>query len=199
MKGFIKHEEILESDRKIFQSITSGDEVDIIDYACFCTKEYYQENYEDAWIEENLPIRFINSFSKGRADLIFFKHGKLKVIDYKSGSKFVDANDNFQLFVYAFSTILNKDLIDKIETVELQIVQPSINNYSRTTIGIDELVSWGKDVLIPSGRKSTNPSINDIKYGVWCSECPSKLVCRAYEWYKTKKIRISENKKEVVI
>lgn len=67
--------------------------------------------------------------AKGTIDCAALVNGTLKIIDLKFGKGVkVDAEHNLQLMIYAAGALPLFDILDEIQSIELTIFQPRINN-----------------------------------------------------------------------
>lgn len=173
LKSFILKEPMTPEEAMEFSNLVSKEET-ILDYVRYAVHDFKEQQFEECYIEEHLPLPFLGSEMQGRSDLIFRKPEKLKVIDFKSGEVPVEASNNPQLKIYAYGALANKGINPELKEIELQIIQPSINNYSTITITPRELMDWGRDVLMPRARAAVNPTVDDLHYGDHCKRCPCK-------------------------
>lgn len=170
LKGMIRKEALTPEESMAFCELVSKEEV-ILDYVKYAIQDFKKQGFKECLIEHHLPLPFLNKDAQGRSDLIFVRDDKIKVIDFKSGNEKVDVRTNNQLKVYAFGVLANMGYSPKLKEIELQIVQPSINNYEKITMTPQEVLDWGRNVLIPAARKALHPTVEDIHYGVWCKKC----------------------------
>lgn len=79
----------------------------------------------------------------GTADTIIIADGVIHVIDFKYGQGVkVSATDNDQMKCYAIGALEEYDFIYSLNTVVMHIVQPRINNISKSEIDAKDLKTW---------------------------------------------------------
>ena len=80
----------------------------------------------------------------GTCDCVLIHGSTLSIIDLKYGKGVpVSAEQNEQLILYALGAYDAFNLIYNLDKIELNIVQPRINNFSTWEISLTELLLWG--------------------------------------------------------
>ena len=102
----------------------------------------------------------------------------LEIIDYKSGSMFVDPVENFQLAIYWLGTYEKLKHLADIRKVKLTIAQPALDNYNSWEASVRDLDRMKEEVesainRIMEGDVEFAPSEDG------CRWCPAKSVCPA--------------------
>lgn len=140
--------------------------------------------YPDAMvmIEESLK-HSKHDLVYGTTDLGLYsrKASKIIVIDYKHGEGVVVEPTSSQLKYYAeliYDHLISVGVIgprDRVDTVELVIVQPRIRHpkgvIRKHEMTGPELSAWSRDVLFPAIEETLNPDAL-LKIGSWCKFCP---------------------------
>lgn len=114
----------------------------------------------------------------GTADCIIVQGKTVTVIDYKYGKGVaVDAKENTQMMLYGLGALnLLGDLFE-IDTVEMHIFQPRINNVSDWTASAKDLLYWAektvKRIAADAIKGKGKPRAGD-----WCKFCPHAGKCR---------------------
>lgn len=123
----------------------------------------------------------------GTADFVSLKPGRVHVCDLKLGFTEVSAEENYQLMIYGLGILETAEfLFDEIETVELTIIQPRINNFSTWEIEVSELKKWGQDVFIPKAEEALSGDGSFAPGEDTCRFCKAKHKCRARADYFAK-------------
>ena len=102
----------------------------------------------------------------------------LEIIDYKSGSMFVDPVDNLQLAIYWLGTYEKLGRLADIRKARLTIAQPAVDNFNSWDVSVQNLLQIGEDVKdtitrIQDGEVEFVPTESN------CRWCPAKAVCPA--------------------
>lgn len=93
----------------------------------------------------------------GTADTILVNDDTLSIWDYKYGKGVrVRADHNVQLMLYALGAVDKLGLLYDFTTVKMTINQPRIDNLASFTMSLDDLLTWGKDVVMPAADKALN-------------------------------------------
>jgi hypothetical protein len=139
-----------------------------------------------AWVPDGL----------GTADCIIVQDRTITVIDYKYGQGVaVDAKENTQMMLYALGALnLLGDLFD-IETVEMHIYQPRINNVSTWSAAAADLLYWA-DKTVKRIAAEAAKGKGKYKAGAWCRFCPHAGRCRQLtktctEYVETHSLRVA--------
>lgn len=132
----------------------------------------------------------------GTADCIIVQDRTITVIDYKYGQGVaVDAKENTQMMLYALGALnLLGDLFD-IETVEMHIYQPRINNVSTWSAAAADLLYWA-DKTVKRIAAEAAKGKGKYKAGAWCRFCPHAGRCRQLtktctEYVETHSLRVA--------
>ena len=114
----------------------------------------------------------------GTADCIVVQGRTITVIDYKYGQGVsVSAEDNPQMKLYALGALnLLGDLFE-LDTVELHIYQPRINNVSAWATTTPDLLEWAEKTVKPIAAKAIKGK-GAYSAGAWCKFCPHAGRCR---------------------
>lgn len=131
----------------------------------------------------------------GTADCIIVQDKTISVIDYKYGQGVaVDAKENTQMMLYALGALnLLGDLFD-IETVDMHIYQPRINNVSTWSASAADLLYWA-DKTVKRIAADAAKGKGKYKAGAWCKFCPHAGRCRQLtktctEYVETHSLRV---------
>lgn len=116
----------------------------------------------------------------GTADAVVVSPTRLHVIDYKYGKGVkVDADDNPQLMLYGLGALDAYDVLGRIETVTLTIVQPRISGHvSSWTVAADALRAWGRSIE-PIAESALTGDAWLAPSESACRFCPAAGDCRA--------------------
>lgn len=130
-----------------------------------------------------------NSF--GTADAIVINGDELQIHDLKFGRGVrVDAENNYQLMIYALGALRVFDLGTEFSTVRLFIHQPRLNHVSEWALTVQELLKFGD--VVKKAAKAAIKIFNDAEKGNiipiesfrpsekacrWCKAAPT---CAAY-------------------
>lgn len=155
-----------------------------------CAEEYCNyvlEQYEKAkeycsdpmiFIEQRLDLsRWVeNGFGTG--DCVIISDEVLHIIDDKHGlGVLIESEGNTQMMCYALGALeAFEDLYD-INHIKMTIFQPRRENVSTSTISKDELLTWAKEVLMPTAALAYEGK-GDFKAGDHCQFCKVKATCR---------------------
>jgi len=115
----------------------------------------------------------------GTIDDVIIAGATLDVIDLKYGKGVrVSAQENSQLMLYALGTLQEYSFLYHIDTVRMHIHQPRLDAVSVYEIQAEDLLKWGKDVVIPKAAQAhlgEGPQVT----GSWCGFCKAKHRCAA--------------------
>lgn len=148
------------------------------DYAAFCVEEFTALGKKAKYfIETRVSMENYAKECFGTLDFSAVNSKRLKIIDLKTGRGEVDAEENFQLFLYALG--MDNVLCDNYayEEIELIIFQPSLGAVSRSVITRDELLDWAEDFLRPNAKYAYAGG-GQYKAGDHCKFCPAASGCR---------------------
>lgn len=118
--------------------------------------------------EYTFTATWLQSKPQTTVDVALYVQDELHIVDYKTGTIFVDVNDNEQLLFYAACAI---ELAPKAKGVWIHIVQPWANNIASVFIPLADLASFMKraceaEEKILRGDVSFGPSDH-------CKFCPA--------------------------
>lgn len=115
----------------------------------------------------------------GTADCVIVQGGTVTVIDYKYGQGVpVSAVENPQMRLYALGAYnLLSDIYD-IDTIEMHIYQPRINNISSDSLTAAELLIWANETVKPAAAQASK-GVGEYSPGDHCKFCPHAGRCRA--------------------
>jgi hypothetical protein len=129
---------------------------------------YIEQKFDIAWLHPE----FYGTSDAGILKRSFFGNSMV-VVDYKHGYGIVEVEHNEQLMFYALG-VLGKDNPNKVQKVELVIIQPNAPHPSgpirswRTTA--EELYAWGYEVLKPAAELASTDNA-PLNIGPWCRYC----------------------------
>ena len=132
----------------------------------------------------------------GTCDCLILQGQTLTVIDYKYGVGVpVSAQDNPQMQLYALGALNDYGIAYEVDTVEMHIYQPRINNISVATISTADLLAWADKVVKPAAALAAKGK-GEYKAGEHCRFCPHAGRCRALtktctEYVNTHGMRVS--------
>ena len=106
-------------------------------------------------------------------------HGNLlTIIDYKYGQGVpVSAEGNPQMMLYALGALNDYGFAYDVTRVEMHIYQPRINNISRCSLLVEDLLEWAEQTVKPTAAKAAKGE-GDYRAGEWCKFCPHAGRCR---------------------
>lgn len=114
----------------------------------------------------------------GTSDVVIIRSGYLHIIDLKYGKGVpVSADDNPQLRLYALGSLYDLDPVYEIQTVQMTIYQPRLDNISTDTISAKDLYEWGDQVIKPAAKLAMTDDA-PFAAGDWCMFCPARRDCR---------------------
>lgn len=132
----------------------------------------------------------------GTCDCLILQGRTMTVIDYKYGVGVpVSAQDNPQMMLYALGALNDYGIAYDVDTVEMHIYQPRINNISAATISTADLLAWADKVVKPAAALAAKGK-GEYKAGEHCRFCPHAGRCRALtktctEFVNTHGMRVS--------
>ena len=115
----------------------------------------------------------------GTCDCVLIHGSTLSIIDLKYGKGVpVSSEQNEQLILYALGAYDAFNLIYNLDKIELNIVQPRINNFSTWEISLTELLLWGDYFKVQAekalgGNGELGPSAKACKF------CKARDICTA--------------------
>lgn len=132
----------------------------------------------------------------GTCDCIIIQDETLTIIDYKYGQGVaVSATDNPQMKLYALGAMNDYGIAMDVKKVELHIFQPRMNNISKDSLTVEELMTWADKTVKPTAEKAAQ---GKGKYapGEHCRFCQHGGKCRALtklctEYLETHGLRVA--------
>lgn len=132
-----------------------------------------------AAVEQKVDISGYVAGCFGTADMVIASPDKLHIIDLKLGKGVpVYAENNTQLMIYALGVLKTVEPIFDIETAELTIHQPRLQNVNTWELSIPDLKVWGEEVLKHRGAMALAGG-GEFVAGEHCRFCKAKNQCRA--------------------
>jgi hypothetical protein len=115
----------------------------------------------------------------GTCDCILIHGSTLSIIDLKYGKGVpVSSEQNEQLILYALGAYDAFNLIYNLDKIELNIVQPRINNFSTREISLTELLLWG-DYFKVQAEKALGGNGELVPSAKACKFCKARDICTA--------------------
>ena len=115
----------------------------------------------------------------GTCDCILIHGSTLSIIDLKYGKGVpVSAEKNEQLILYALGAYNAFSLIYDIKKIEMNIVQPRLNNYSSWEVDLTELLLWG-DYFSVQSSKALSGDGELVPSPKACKFCKARDICSA--------------------
>lgn len=115
----------------------------------------------------------------GTCDCILIHGTTLSIIDLKYGKGVpVSAEKNEQLILYALGAYNAFSLIYDIKKIEMNIVQPRLNNYSSWEVDLTELLLWG-DYFNVQSSKALSGNGDLVPSAKACKFCKARDICSA--------------------
>ena len=115
----------------------------------------------------------------GTCDCILIHGTTLSIIDLKYGKGVpVSAEKNEQLILYALGAYNAFSLIYDIKKIEMNIVQPRLNNYSSWEVDLTELLLWG-DYFSVQSSKALSGDGELVPSPKACKFCKARDICSA--------------------
>lgn len=148
-------------------------------YADFCM--YDAEEGDVCAVETRLDITKYIPDGFGTGDFMRVKptKGILKFKDLKYGKGVaVSAVNNTQLKIYALGALDWWGWMYDIDTVEVSIFQPRINNNSTWSISVEELTAWAESELAPKAQMAFKGE-GAYAPGNHCKFCRARVKCKA--------------------
>ncbi len=114
----------------------------------------------------------------GSSDVVIVYEGGIHIIDYKHGSgTFVSCENNPQLMIYAYGSLLMFESLFEIEDINMTIIQPRLNNVSEWSCRKDELIEWTINEVKPKAALAWAGQ-GDFKCGTHCTFCRCRFDCK---------------------
>lgn len=133
----------------------------------------------------------------GTGDCLILENGRLTVIDYKYGMGVpVSAENNAQMLCYALGAINDFGAVYDVETVEMCIFQPRINNVSEWVQELTQVLDWANRELKPAADKAYSGK-GGYCAGSWCKFCNHAGKCRELSKVCTTTVEMYGKKRKV--
>ena len=131
------------------------------------------------FIEERIDLTEYVPEGFGTGDAIIIANGVLTLKDLKYGKGVpVSAESNKQMMLYGLGALHKFGWIYGIDTVELTIYQPRIDNISTWSVSVAALKAWAETELRPKAKMAFDGE-GDFIPGEHCRFCKAKAQCRA--------------------
>lgn len=131
------------------------------------------------WLEVRLHHPWVNGIY-GTADAIIMDEDQRRLIvaDYKHGQGVeVSAERNPQLMIYGLMAYLWLDLLYDIDTIEMRIYQPRLDNISVWSVEPQTLLNWHHRELTPAIVRLDHESGLMVPSEKGCRFCKAAAVC----------------------
>ena len=134
-------------------------------------------------IEQRVDLNDFVPDSFGSSDAIIIAGDTLHVYDLKYGRGVrVSARNNPQMMLYALGALMGPGETYPVSKVEMSIVQPRLNSFSRFEITTALLADWTAKTLVPAARLAYEGK-GDFVPGDHCEFCRCKATCKALAEY----------------
>ena len=147
-----------------------------IEYTCNILKSNI-----DIQLEASTSLRCFGLHEcDGHSDVVITSPGRRDVIDYKFGAGIpVHAENNIQGMCYAAGSFKSKDELINTPEINIHIVQPRLDSFTKWTISGPKLLTWLDEVLIPgilASRVDYAPCIPGASQCRFCvgMRCPAR-------------------------
>ena len=135
------------------------------------------------FLETKIDLSGIIPEGHGTRDVAIVAAGTLVIIDLKYGKGVpVSAENNKQLMLYAAGTLAEMDVLYGIDTVEMVIYQPRLDNISTYTMAAGDLRAWVDTEARPKAALAFAGE-GDYQPGDHCKFCKGKATCKALADY----------------
>lgn len=135
------------------------------------------------FIEQRLDMTDYVEEGFGTADAIVIGNNVLRMSDLKYGKGVpVYSEDNPQLKLYALGAYKEFSHIFDIDTIEMNIYQPRLDNISVWSISVVDLLEWAENELKPKAKLAYEGK-GEFNPGKGCMWCRAKATCRALADY----------------
>ena len=139
-------------------------------------------------IEQKLSLSNYIPQSFGTSDCFIYNDTTLIIIDLKFGKGVeVSAVENDQLKIYALGAVGHVYETNKIETVEMHVYQPRLNNIESYTLSRVELATWYKEEVFENAKLAFAGK-GDYKAGEHCKFCRALKNCQTAAKYNMERI-----------
>ncbi len=152
-------------------------------YAVFVLEELNKSKAvtKDAvlFIERKLDMTKFVPEGFGTGDAIIIADGVMKMIDLKYGKGVaVSCKENKQMMLYALGALEEFDLLYDIQSVQMTIYQPRLDNISTWEMSVTDLVEWATKELKPKAELAFEGKGTFVS-GDHCRFCRAKAKCKA--------------------
>lgn len=131
------------------------------------------------FLEQRLDFSYWVPEGFGTGDLTLITNDLVEVVDFKYGKGVpVSAERNAQMRLYGLGAYQLFNMLYDIRTVRMTIVQPRLDNISTEWLPIDELLTWGNEVVKPIAQLAYEGK-GEFSAGDHCQFCQAKYTCRA--------------------
>lgn len=114
----------------------------------------------------------------GTCDCLLIQGTTLSIVDFKYGMGVpVSAEGNPQMMLYALGALNDYGFAYDVETVEMHIFQPRIDNISRAEISVADLMEWAEKTVKPVAAQAIKGK-GTYTPGAHCKFCPHAGKCR---------------------
>lgn len=135
------------------------------------------------FIEQRLDMTDYVEDGFGTGDAIVVGNNILRLSDLKYGKGVpVYAEDNPQLKLYALGAYKEFSHIFDVDTIEINIYQPRLDNISVWEVSVTELLDWAENYLKPRA-KLAYAGEGEFKPGKHCGFCKARATCRSLAEY----------------
>lgn len=131
------------------------------------------------FLEQRLDFSYWVPEGFGTGDLTLITNDLVEVVDFKYGKGVpVSAERNAQMRLYGLGAYQLFNMLYDIRTVRMTIVQPRLDNISTEWLPIDELLTWGNEVVKPIAQLAYEGK-GEFSAGDHCQFCQARYTCRA--------------------
>ena len=193
---YARHE-VIDKD-KLPADVAEAITLEMIDHA-IAYRDYIQEQTKSPnaliLLEQRVDFSPWVPDGFGTCDCILLQDDTLTIIDYKYGVGVpVSAEDNPQMKLYALGALHDFGIAYDVEKVEMHIFQPRINNVSRDSLTVAELMDWAENTVRPIAQNAAKGK-GGYKAGPHCKFCPHAGKCKELtktctEYVETHSLRV---------
>jgi len=127
--------------------------------------------------------------SFGTSDFTIITDSRLIICDLKGGKGVkVSAENNSQLKLYALGAYLEFKDTHQIKDIEMNIIQPRIDNYSTYTMTTEELITWVESEVVPKAKLAWEGKGERVASDKGCRFCKVKSTCEVYKDFKNPEV-----------
>lgn len=148
-------------------------------YVSFVLEEASNLKNPNIFVEQRLDYSAYCPEGFGTGDCVIISEDVIEIIDFKYGQGVkVDSDHNSQMMLYALGAISEFESIYDFTKVKMGIFQPRMSNVSAFEMSVDELKTWGEEVVKPKAKLAYEGK-GEFNPGSWCRFCKVKDTCRA--------------------